>query len=118
MSSTADRDDIHKARGGWLLRDGVMSELQSGERHVMRRGDAGEPLEIVVRAVDMDGRRFEALGECVSRSAMNVSGNIFSWDTLVKWTFEGGTCWGEDQDVWTPELWRDYRRSQGISARS
>lgn len=100
----------YQTKGGWLLRDGVMRDLRSGERRVVRRGEAGEPLEVLMSAIDNDGRAFEAVGECVSRSAMYVNGNIFSWDSLVRWTFDGGTCWGEDQDVWTPESWRDYRR--------
>jgi hypothetical protein len=115
MSSTAAGDDRHVARGGWLLRDGTMEELREGERRIIRRGPAGEPLEVAMSGTDVAGRRFEAVGECVSRSAMHVSGNIFSWDTLVRWSFDGETCWGEDQDVWTPEGWRDQRRGRAIA---
>jgi hypothetical protein len=114
MSSTSAGNDVHKSRGGWLLRDGEMSDIRSGERRVTRRGDSGEPLEVIVAGEDNLGREFKAVGECVSRTSVNCSGNIFSWDTLIKWVFDNEVCWGEDQDVWTPELWRDYRRGRGI----
>jgi len=110
-------EETKAAGGGWILRDGQMHDVVGGERRILARGDAGEPLRLALSLQDRAGRTLEAEGDCVARAEMNVSGNIFAWDSLVQWRFDGQTCWGEDQDVWTPAAWRasphGARRSRG-----
>ncbi|WP_242129800.1 hypothetical protein [Sphingobium sp. Sx8-8] len=94
--------------GGWLLRDGRASPLAIGSRSVIERGPEGQPLDLVLEGEDQDRRPFRAVGRSLSRSIMHTSGNILSWDSLVQWDLDGLQCWGEDQDVLTPETWGDF----------
>lgn len=104
MASALD-GEVCRAKGGWLLRDGHLSELAEGTRAVIKRGVENEPLEVEMRGIDRDGRSFTACGRSISRSVMHTSGNILAWDSLMEWSLDGTDCWGEDQDVWTPRSW-------------
>ncbi len=106
---SGDDHDIQPILAGYLLREGRLDTLVSGERRVVARGGAGEPLGIDLKATDDQGRFFEAEGSCESRMLLTVNGGMLAWDSLVKWSFDGGVCWGEDQDIWTPRLWRAFK---------
>jgi hypothetical protein len=91
--------------GGFILRDGVYRELASGRRRTDRDED-GRPVRIHVEATDTDGRTVEAVGDVVSRMAMHTS-PYFVFVSQVQWTLaDGSEAWGEDQDTWSPGLFR------------
>ncbi|MCK9541022.1 MAG: hypothetical protein M0R03_03230 [Novosphingobium sp.] len=110
MTSTYDGDCAYAPAGtGWLLRDGRFSPLAEAVRRVTARGPAGQPLSIELEGRDEEGRDFFVSGQSVSRSVMHTSGNILAWDSLMRWELGGQSCWGEDQDVMTPQSWGDFR---------
>jgi hypothetical protein len=105
-SEIPEESDAQPILAGYLLREGRLHTLVSGERRVVARGDAGEPIKITLTATDTEGRGFTAEGSCESRMLLTVNGGMLAWDSLVRWDFDGNVCWGEDQDIWTPRLWR------------
>lgn len=108
--SGTGRSGIDKVISGFLMRDGVWSRLASGKRAVIR-DDRGRPTRLEVTATDELGREFSATGTVESRFMSPSYASMICWCSLVKWTFDGQTVWGEDQDCWGPRLWRDFARS-------
>jgi hypothetical protein len=101
------RDDLDRVTTGFLMRDGTWAKLARGTRDVVR-DEKGRPARIEIDAEDELGRPVQAVGEAVSRQVFTAYPSMFCWNSLVRWTFEGQTCWGEDQDVWSPGRWREY----------
>jgi hypothetical protein len=92
---------------GFLMRDGEWSRLASGTREVTR--DArGRPIEIRIHGVDELGRSVISTGTVASRQVFKCYPSMFCWNSLVEWKLDGQRCWGEDQDIWHPEKWREY----------
>jgi hypothetical protein len=118
LMTSAGPDDVKPAAGGWLLRDGKLVDIATGTRTVLERQPTGEPTRVVLEGSDAEGRAFRALGEVVARSWMYVSGNILAPDSLVRWTLDDLECWGEDQDVWSPQAYRARRAALSRSASS
>jgi hypothetical protein len=42
--------------------------------------------------------------------AVAANPNMLSWMSLVEWEVRGRTVWGEDQEIWSPSIWRAFRR--------
>jgi len=103
MSFLAGEHEIVVA--GYLVRDGVTSDVISGSRWVDTR-DQARPVRVRVEATDALGRTLEACGECVNRLAFQSSPNLFAWMSLTRWDFDGHEAWGEDQDIWSPSMMR------------
>jgi len=61
-----------------------------------------------VEAIDERGRPLEALGTTVSRQVFTAYPDMFCWNSLARWDFDGTVGWGEDQDIWHPRKWRAY----------
>lgn len=93
---------------GYRLRDGEMTKLASGTRTVTREG--GRPAAVRIEATDADGAGFEAEGRCVNRFAFQSSPNYFAWMSLTRWSIGSLDAWGQDQDVWSPDLLRAVNR--------
>lgn len=94
---------------GFLVRDGVQARVVGGSRSV-RRDPAGRPVAVQVEAQDEHGRSLVAAGSVVSRQVLTPYSSMLCWNSLLEWTFDGNSCWGEDQDVWHPRAWRDAPR--------
>lgn len=92
---------------GFLSRYGVAADVVSGQRVVER--DEGLPVRVTIEATDAEGRVLSARGECVNRLAFPAYPGNFTWMSLTRWTLDDAEVWGEDQDIWTPDLWRAYR---------
>jgi len=92
---------------GYLLRDGVWSNLADGYRTVVRDAEH-RPARIEIEAVDELGRALRATGRPVSRCVFNAYPHMFCWTSLTEWDVDGVPCWGEDQDVWHPGRWRRF----------
>lgn len=107
--SGTGRSGIDKVIGGFLMRDGTWSRLASGKRSVTR-DEKGRAVGLLVEATDELGREFTAKGSVESRFMSMSYASMLCWCNLVKWTFDGQTVWGEDQDCWGPRLWRDFVR--------
>jgi hypothetical protein len=98
-------------QGGYLVLDGVRTQLVSGTRKLERDPQHGYMQRIAIEATDTEGRRLEALGESLSRMAMKIPGvHGVVWTSLVRWTLNGIPAWGEDQDAWPIAGWSAFRR--------
>jgi hypothetical protein len=95
---------------GYLQRDGESATLVSGRRVIERPGDYAT--RVVIEAKDSLGRELEAVGTCVSRMSFTNIPWMFNWCSLTRWEFDGAEGWGEDQDVWHLDKWRQFKRSR------
>jgi hypothetical protein len=92
-----DNDGI--AIHGYLVRDGEWSKLTDGWRRVLRRDPAtGCPDEVMVHGTDESGRTFEATGTTLNRIGVHLNPNLFTWNCLTRWDFDGLEVHGEDHD--------------------
>jgi hypothetical protein len=94
---------------GFLLRDGEKADLVSGTRRV-ERSPAGWPEQVVIEARDARGRELCACGTTRNRLAHQASPGLFTWMSFTGWDFAGG-CFGQDQDIWSPDLLAADRRA-------
>jgi hypothetical protein len=88
--------------GGYLVRDGLLGELVSGQRRVVERRK-GAPVRVVLDAEDDRGRTLHAEGEV--RTALHWlgwPGRMTYW-TLTRWSWDGAAGWGEDQEFFARE---------------
>lgn len=88
---------------GFLLRDGEIARVVSGERRVLERhAEHGYPLRVLLAAQDEHGRRIEAEGRCLSRLANQATPGMFAWMSLTEWQLPAGPAFGQDQDIGSP----------------
>ena len=101
--------------GGWYTKGGVLGELVSGERRVVKRAPSGEPLEEVVDATDHLGRKLHVEGTTQNVLKFAGFGEWLDQWALCRWDFDGETAWGESHDVMTYRHISRFLRSQGQS---
>ena len=98
---------------GYLWRDGAVADVVGGERRVVERDRAsGWPSRIEIAIRDALGRTLETEGRCENRLAFPALPGNFNWMSLTRWSLDGVEAWGEDQDVWSIESWRDFARAR------
>jgi hypothetical protein len=93
---------VDAVAGGYLVRDGVLGELVSGQRRVVQRR-SGAPARVLLSAKDDRGRTLNAEGEV--RTALRWlgwPGRMTFW-TLTKWQWDGVQGYGEDQEFFARE---------------
>jgi hypothetical protein len=95
LTITVERKGHDGLVAGYLMRDGTWSKLVSGQRTV-RRDAGGRPAEVHVEAVDALGRPLEAVGTTVSRQVFTAYPDMFCWNSLARWDYDGHSAWGED----------------------
>jgi len=104
---------------GYYLKDGRYGDitLGSGTIRVTERDSSGRPVVYVLDATDSLGRLLHAEGRV--KNMLNWQG--YSWLmtfwSLVEWTFDGQTAYGEGQDYWPLQQSRTFLRAQGELAR-
>ncbi|MDT5077705.1 MAG: hypothetical protein QOJ80_2342 [Mycobacterium sp.] len=106
--STPDGDGTDTVYAGYLRRDGVVTYVPSGTRQVHRDYDKHWITHVSVDLVDADGRPFSAHGRAVSRMILPTATSVCV-NSLMEFTVEGRTIYGEDQDVWPMNAWRTMR---------
>lgn len=97
---------------GYLLRDGEYAKLVPGRggREVLERATGDAPTRVRLAGEDERGRTFEAEGRCVNKLGLHLNPNLFTWNCLTEWTWDGGRGWGEDHDNWSaPAATRFFR---------
>jgi len=109
-SSADPFTDIEAVMTGYLLRDGVTGRLVSGIRTSRRDPADGMVRAIALSLVDELGRRAEIHGESLSRMALPR--HRVTFNSLMRWDWDGQECFGEDQDLWPVALTADRRRRQ------
>ena len=102
-------DGTEKVAYGFLIRDGEIADLVSGTRHVERCPANGWVTRIVVEGVDDRGRTLRAEGERISGIIINRHSFIDS-NGLIRWSIDGHSGYGEDQDMWPVHDWSAMRR--------
>ncbi|GMU79259.1 MAG: hypothetical protein AMXMBFR46_20520 [Acidimicrobiia bacterium] len=85
---------------GFLLRDGEYGHVLSGARNVRVDATTGWPTCIDIDAVDDLGRRLDVHGDALSRHWKGHGG-----DTLMRWTWDDRTGFGEDQSYFSRAVW-------------
>ncbi len=88
---------------GYLVRDGEASPLESASRRVLSRHN-GAPLELEVSGTDQAGRSFEARGRSRNTFANHATPGSFAWMSMFEWDTDDGVVFGQDQEVWTPDM--------------
>ncbi|MEE4192403.1 MAG: hypothetical protein V2I66_12550 [Halieaceae bacterium] len=97
---------------GYFLRNGEYARLVSGKRVVETRDTAtGAPTRVLIEAEDELGRSFRAEGKCLNKIGLHLNPNLFTWNCLTRWTFDGATGFGEDHDNWSSAGARHFFRS-------
>jgi hypothetical protein len=94
---------------GFFFADGRRVQLKEGVRHVTR-----DPLEnwitaMRIEAVDVEGRELLAEGTAESRMFLNVPRGV-TVNSSLRWSINGTTGYGEDQDVWRYDQWLAAKR--------
>jgi len=86
---------------GWLLKDGRFTRLDKAKSwmKVWRDPRTGWSQHMEVTLTDREGRTMEAEGLAMSWMSEHGTGA----NALMRWSFEGRTGWGEDQDGWRGE---------------
>jgi hypothetical protein len=96
-AARADTPGVDAVVNGYLVQDGELGELVTGERRVLERRN-GAPARVVLDAEDDRGRAFQAEGDV--RTALRWlgwPGRLTFW-TLTDWRWNGKRGWGEDQE--------------------
>jgi hypothetical protein len=104
-----------QAQWGYYWRDGEAAALVSGTRTIERDPSSPWPTSVVIEATDALGREVHAVGECMNRISYTNVPYMFVWVSLVRWEFDGGIAWGEDQDAWHVEKYRAFARSRSAT---
>ena len=89
---------------GWLLKDGVFERLDKTKSRMRNYRDpkTGWNTHMEVELVDRTGRSMEAEGFAVSHMCEHGSGA----NSLMRWEYDGKIGWGEDQDGWKLDHFR------------
>jgi hypothetical protein len=89
--------------------DGEVSVV-GGERAVSRRDSAtGRPMGVRLVGELSSGKTIELEGSCRNSMAIACNAGMFSWMNFVEWHHQGATVFGEDQEIWSPSIWRAFR---------
>jgi hypothetical protein len=100
--------------GGYLRRGDEVTAVSGGRRVVaLRREDTAAP-DVVVLEVELEhGDELQLVGRCANSMAMAANTGMLSWMSLVEWERPEAAAIGEDQEIWSPAVWRRFR---GLSA--
>lgn len=97
---------------GYLTLDHKTLALTEGTRTVERDLVTGAPQRVTINATDAEGRELHAVGRSISKMAMPIPGvHAVVWTSLMSWTINDVSAWGEDQEPWPIAEWSRQRRS-------
>jgi hypothetical protein len=97
---------------GFLLQGGEWSKLAEGRRQVLERKD-GCPIRVRISGRDALGRTLEAEGRCLNRLGLHLNPNLWTWNCLTEWSWDGGCRgYGEDHDNWSAAAFRRFVRGE------
>ena len=101
---------------GYYMRDGEYAKLASGKRRILERDpETGCPTRVLIEAEDTLGRSFTAEGRGLNKLGFHINPNLFTWNCLTHWQFDGLDAYGEDHDNWTAAGARHFfRRFLGL----
>lgn len=97
---------------GYLIRDGVHAPLVEGKAVIQRGGDLA-PKSCHIEARDSLGRALRADGRGLAAVALQQQPGMFNWSSLAQWRFSDVEAYGELQDTWHPDKYRQFVRGNG-----
>jgi hypothetical protein len=97
------RGDTQPVVTGFLVQGGEKAVLVAGTRTLEREPGRAWPARVTIEARDALGRRLRTTGVTQNRFANQATPAMFAWMSLTRWDF-GGESYGQDQDIWSPEL--------------
>jgi hypothetical protein len=120
-ATASDRDAFHAITmdfgtgaviiHGYLMRNGEWAKLVSGQREVLdRHSGTGCPTRVRLTGVDDQGRTLTAEGTTLNRLGFPINPNLWTWNCLTQWEFDGVTAYGEDHDNWSMPAQRRFAR--------
>jgi len=96
---------------GYLIIDGEWGKLAHGRRDVLERDrGCGAPTRVRITATDEHGRTIEAVGLTLNRLGFAINPNLWTWNCLTEWSWDGTTGYGEDHDNWSMAGQREFAR--------
>ncbi|WP_256789310.1 hypothetical protein [Frankia sp. AvcI1] len=98
-----------RVHSGYVRRDGTLARIVEGRRAVHRDPAHGWITGVDLEVVDEHGRATVGRAEGTSRMIL-PGGTSVCINTALRWTVDGRTLHGEDQDVWPIDEWRLHRR--------
>jgi hypothetical protein len=110
LAVTKWNDDADRIAYGFMIKDGEIGDIVSGQRIVERDAKMGWVSRIVIEGHDELGRDLHAVGERISGIVINRHSFIDS-NGLIAWTINGKAGHGEDQDMWPVQRWSAFRRN-------
>lgn len=114
-------DDLPLVGGWWAASTDARIPLVAGMRTVTRRDPAtGAPLHVEIDAVDSAGRGVQMSGDTHNVLPITANANMMSWMSLTRWWMNDSRYpqIGEDQEIWSPSLWRSRHRIIDAETRS
>jgi hypothetical protein len=97
--------------GGHMASSEGQDALRSGERRVVDRDPAtGQPVTVIVGFAGENAPVREVRGQVRNAIALAANTSMLSWMSLVEWDLDGVKVLGEDQEIWSPSIWRAFRR--------
>lgn len=97
---------------GYYLCEGEYAKLTGGKRTVLERDkETGCPLRVLIEAEDELGRKLIAEGRCLNKMGLHLNPNLFTWNCLTQWEFNGLSGFGEDHDNWSAAGARHFFRN-------
>ena len=111
----AFQDDVAIPIHGYLLQDGEYARLAPGKgrRDVLERSPEGAPTRVRLVVEDERGRSLEAEGVCLNKFAVHLNPNLFTWNCLTRWSWDGHEGYGEDHDNWSASAATRFFRCLG-----
>jgi hypothetical protein len=100
---------------GWLLKDGEFQRLDKARSRMKNFRDprTGWSAHMLVDLADVTGRTMQAEGFTVSHMCEQQAGS----NALMRWEYDGQIGWGEDQDGWRPDHFRQMLRALRATSR-
>jgi len=92
---------------GYVMRDGQKSMVREGHRRVCYHGAQLRWIEL--HLVDELGRTLDVRGRPRNRFVYLPYANLVCWLFLMEWEGPDGLLYGEEQDAWSTNLWRNRR---------
>ena len=91
--------DPNQGVGGYLVRDGVRSDIVVATRNVLERQET-RVQRLEIEATDELGRTILAQGVSNNALAFNTSPPVFAWFSQIAWDTPAGPMIGEDQETY------------------
>jgi len=99
--------EVERVIKGYVMIDGTKSAIREGTRRVCYQNAQLRWVELSV--VDELGRSLSVRGKPLNRFVYLPYAHLVTWLFLMEWETPKGVIYGEEQDAWSTQLWRQRR---------